>query len=380
MPKPLMQLDQPSLQVEINSYRIGWQMVWATMFPLKFAQKFDIKGLVGNEGIPVTADRVAFNAKAPQKGRKKVGSWNGELHKISVARIKDEKEINEYEDALVLAQKNEDAAAARDLVDSVYDDVKFCHDALDARMEADGCEIACSGIANKSSVQDGDETTADIIDFNIPANQKVGVAKPWTTKSEEGDIVINNQADGLGDIIKAQKIVKEQGKRKPMYCYITEEAFENLQAQESTARRLFPEVKQLRMVSADQLTLTAINAYLSRNGYPHLLVIDPRVNEEMPNGEIVTKKPWNPNVITLSLTPQLGWSWYKTVPKTKGTSAVESYGAYYKITVSGDIDPIEEKTMGEAYVQQGLINRGSLVLVNVNNTEWAEGARPEGTE
>ncbi len=377
MPKPLMQLDQPSLQVEINSYRVGWQMIWATMFPLKYTQKFDLKGLTGNEGIPVAADKVAFNAKAPQKGRKKVGTWSGELHKISVARIKDEKDINEYEDALVLAQKNEDAAAARDLVNSVYDDVKFVHDALDARMEIDACEIASSGVYTETSVQDGDQVTADVINFNIPEGQKVGVSKVWTSRdSQTGEITVNENADGLGDIIKAQKIVKDAGKRKPMFCYITEDAFVNLQAQKATASRLYPQVKTLSLVTSEMVSLQNVNAYMQRNGYPTLLVIDPLINEELPSGEIETKKPWNENVITLALTPQLGYSYYKTVPKVKDTESLQSYGAYYKVTVSGQTDPMEEKTVGEAYVQQGLINRGSMVLVNVNNTQWANGARP----
>ena len=375
MGKPLMQIDQPSLQVEINSYRVGWNMVWATMFPLKYTQKFDIHGLVGNDGIPVAADKVAFNSKAPQKGRKTVGSWSGTLGKISVSREKNEMEINEYNDALVLAAKNEDAAAARDLVNSVYDDVQFAHDALDARLEIDGCEIACSGIATKASVQDGDNTTADIIDFNIPEKQKVGVKKPWSSLGDGGAIVPNADADGIGNIIAGYKLVKKAGKLAPKYVYIHADAFELMQAQPATATRLFPNVSNPAMITAEQLTLEGINAYMRRNGYPELLVIDPLINEEDKNGNIKPVNPYNVNVLCFSVSPQLGWTYYKTVPKVQGTDNIESYGAYYKITVAGYTDPMLEKTIGEAYVQQGLINRGSMVLMNVNANKWNNGAR-----
>ena len=377
MGKPLFPIDAASMQVEVTSYKIGWNMVWTTMFPLKYSRTFDLKGITGNDGLPVAADKVAFNAKLPQKGRKKLGSWSGELHKIGVKRIKDEKEVNEYLDSEIVAQRTEDPALARDLIDEVYNDLKFVADGMDARMEIDGCQIASSGVALINDETDGDEHTADILDFNIPANQFLGAKAPWSTKDEQGNIVPNTKADGIGDIIAAQKVVKEQGKAKPMFVYITQTAFELLQAQETTARRLFPEVKSLSVISAEMLTLASINAYLARNQYPQLLVIDPMVNVEDKLGNVKPVKPFNENVLTFSLTPQLGYTYWKTVPKSKDAATVEAYGAYYKTSVSGNVEPLEETTRAEAYVQQGLINRHSMVLLNCNNTEWANGARPE---
>lgn len=102
MNKPLFDLDTPGVQAELASYTPGQGLAWPQLFPLKYTPKFDLKGIEGEDGIPVSADRVAFNSKAPKKTRKKVGSWNCTLGKIEMSREKDEKDYGddaEYEEA-----------------------------------------------------------------------------------------------------------------------------------------------------------------------------------------------------------------------------------------------------------------------------------------
>ena len=98
MNKPFFDIDQAGMQVAVNSYKPGTGLAWAQLFPLKYTPKFDLKGLEGDEGIPVAADRVAFNTKAPKKSRKTIGTWSGKLGKYAVSREKDEIQINEYND------------------------------------------------------------------------------------------------------------------------------------------------------------------------------------------------------------------------------------------------------------------------------------------
>ena len=147
MNKPLFDLDQPGLQAEVDSYKPGNGLIWPVLFPLKYTPKFDLKGIQGEEGIPVSADRVAFNTKAPLKSRKTVGSWSGQLSKISMSKEKNELEVNEYEDLKTIAASNtEDKQTARYLVDMVYDDVKACNDGADYKIEIDACRIGWRGI------------------------------------------------------------------------------------------------------------------------------------------------------------------------------------------------------------------------------------------
>lgn len=366
MNSPLMQLADADVQATVNSYIPGTGLAWSSLFPLKYTRKFDLKGIEGNEGIPVSADRVAFNTKAPLKTRKVVGTWSGTLSKISVARSKDEIEINEYKDAQVLAASNADPAAATDLVNMVYDDYDFCNKAMDYRVELDSLRIATSGKQAHNVAYDGEEATANEINFNIPSSNFKGASVVWSNAA---------QANGLKDIIDAQEAIAATGAPKPMFAYMEKAQFAQLQSQASTAARLYPLAKAntLATITTEMVSLENINAFMDKNGYPHILILDSYVTIEAKDGSQTTIKPWNVNVVVLSATRQLGWTYYKTVPQVEGSKAIQAYGSYYKTTRYSEDDPMCETTKAEAYVQPALINRKSLVLINAANTSWNNG-------
>lgn len=365
MNAPLFDLDRPGMQATVNSYKPGAGLAWPTLFPLKFTPKFDLKGIEGNEGIPVSADRVAFNTKAPLKTRKTVGSWSGKLGKIAVSRDKDETQINEYEDLKVVAAANtEDTATARYLVDMVYDDVDFCNTAMDYRVELDALRIGSSGKQVLSKKLDGDMATEDTINFNVPTENFIGVATNWSDAEN---------ADGLKDIADGQEIIAKKGLRKPMFAIMEKSKFQQLRAQKKVARRLYPSTTDLSLITTEMVTLERINNYMRQEGYPQILYIDSYVTVEQKDGSQETLKPWNEKVVTLSPTVQLGWTYWKRVPMAKNTEAYQVYGSFYKLTVYSDVNPQVETTLAEAYVQPGLINRASLVFINTTKTTWSNG-------
>nr|WP_308570819.1 major capsid protein [uncultured Prevotella sp.] len=364
MNAPLFDLDVPGMQVTVNSYKPGNGLAWPTLFPLKYTPKFDLKGIEGDEGIPVSADRVAFNAKAPQKTRRKVGTWSGELSKIAVKRVRNEKEITAYNDLKVIAASNSDPQTAQYLVDTVYDDVDFVNSAMDYKNEIDCMRIASLGIQTFPANIEGDMASQDIINFNIPAKHFLGVKNKWSG--------IDN-GDGIGDIVNAQNMIAKEGAPKPRFVYLEKAKFDELCAENATARRLFPQVKDLSVVTADMIDITSINAYMAKKSYPQILVLDTYATIEHKDGSKETIKPWNPNVVTLSPTIQLGWTYYKPVPIVPNVEAVQVYASYYKVTSYSDLDPMVETTMAEAYIQPAFINRQSLVFINTDNTKWADG-------
>lgn len=369
MNKPLMDIDQPSLQAEVDSYVPGKGFAWRDLFPLRYTPKFDLKGIEGKEGIPISADRVAFNTKAPLKTRKTVGSWTGTLEKIAISREKDEIEINEYNDLkTIAAAADTDKAAKQHIVDLIYDDVEFCNDGMDAKVELDAMRIASHGVKTYNKEIDGENATEDIINFNVPAENFYGVGadtEKWSAST----------ADGIGMIMKMVKAIQKSGKKKPAYCFMEQQAFDNLCAQEKTAKRLFTAsaLKNDMIFTAERVTLDNINNYLASKGMPRIAVLDTWVTVQDKNGKETTMKPWAENVVVLSLTAQLGWTWYKTVPQVQNTEALQAYGAFYKTTRYSELNPMLEVTMAEAYVQPALINRSSMMFLNTENTEWAGG-------
>lgn len=367
MNKPLMDIDQPSLQAEVDSYVPGNGFAWRQLFPLRYTPKFDLKGIEGKEGIPISADRVAFNTKAPLKSRKTIGSWSGTLEKIAISREKDELEINEYNDLKVLAAAADtDKAAKQHLVDMIYDDVEFCNNGMDAKIELDAMRIASHGIKTYTKEVDGENATEDIINFNVPKENFHGAKVKWSE---------TDNADGLGDIMSMIKTLKKAGKRAPQYIFMEQQAFDYLCAQAKTAKRLFTAaaLKNEMIFTAERVNLENINNYLSGKTMPKIAILDTWVTIQDKDGKETTVKPWAENVVVLSLTAQLGWTWYKTVPRVANTEALQAYGPFYKTTRYSELNPMLEVTMAEAYVQPALINRSSMMFLNTENTVWANG-------
>lgn len=366
MLKPLMDIDQQGLQVEVNSYKPGNGLAWSQLFPLKYTPKFDLKGLEAEDGIPVSADRVAFNTRAPKKSRKTIGSWSGQLGKIAVSREKNELEINEYNDLRDLSGiRTDDQATARYLVDMVYDDPKFCATAMDYRVEVDALRIGSSGKQVLTTKIDGKMATQDEINFNIPSANFVGAVAKWSDAET---------ADGLADIARAQKQIADKGGKRPMYAILDEVAYEYLCAQKSTLKKVASAALNITgLATSDSVNIDSINAYQRKFNRPQILVINSRVTIEQADGSQETINPWNVNVCVLSPEPRLGYTYWKRVPQVQNTEALQAYGAYYKVTRYSDVNPMSETTLAEAYVQPALSNRGSLVYLNTMNTTWNDG-------
>lgn len=366
MNKPLFDLDIPGMQAEVNSYQPGTGLVWPTLFPLKYTPKFDLKGIEGNEGIPISADRVAFNTKAPLKTRKKVGTWSGTLSKISISKEKNEIEIAEYGDLKAIAAANtEDKATARYLVDMVYDDVKAVNDGTDYKVEIDANRIGSAGVQTFPASIEGEMATEDQINFNVPEENFTGVAAKWSD---------TENADGIEDIRKMQRAIVKKGLKKPMWAIIEQEKFEQLLQQKKTVRRVASILANATgLASTEVLSIENINSYMRAKGYPQFLVIDTYATIERKDGSQETIKPWNVNVVTLAPIPQLGYTYFKPVKNVDNTAALQVQGKYAKTTVYSTVNPQTEVTMAEAYVQPGLINRASLCFINTDNSVWGNG-------
>ena len=234
---------------------------------------------------------------------------------------------------------------------------------MDYRIELDALRIGSSGKQTYDSKLDGDMVTEDLINFNVPAENFQGVPNPWSDE---------DKGDALGDVQKAQEYITKKGLRAPRYIILEKAAFESVTKQKKTARRLFPRADQT-LITADMITLQAINSYMSGKGWPQFLVLDSYATVEAKNGEQETVKPWNPAVATLSPEPRLGYTYWKPVPNVQNTKALQVQAKYYKMTRYSEVNPLLEVTMAEGYVQCALSNRASLVFLNVTDSTWNDG-------
>lgn len=364
--KPIFEIDNASLEFELNNTQAGKNHYFRTLFPLKEVARFSVKTIEGNEGLPVAARRVAFNSKNPLFTRKEVGKGEIKLGKYAASREKDEIEIQEYRDLQAIAAQTNDRAAATECVNIAYDDVRFCEKAIPAKVEMDAMGIGSLGKQVFNTAYDGDMVSQDEIDFGVPSGNFVGASVVWSDTTN---------ANGLKDIADKAEAIAAAGNAAPKFCYMEKSAFKKLCAQEKVAKAIFPMFKLLDIQTGGLVTLDAINNYMDKQGYPHILVIDTWVAYEDNEGNVTNVKPWNAGVVTLSLTPQLGWTYWKRkhVEEAEDKISIEQNGEFYNITIQGERNPDKVITSGEAYAQCALINRRSLVFMNTANTSWNNG-------
>lgn len=142
------------------------------------------------------------------------------MSKIAVSREKDEIEINEYNDLQTIAAANtEDAATARYLVDMVYDDLDFCNNAMDYKVEIDAMRIGSNGIQTFPKSIEGDMATEDVINFNVPKENFIGVKVAWSDAEK---------ADGLKDVADAAEKVGKKGLKNPSMRFWKKPSLRNL--------------------------------------------------------------------------------------------------------------------------------------------------------
>lgn len=366
--RPMIDVDNASLEYELNTTTRGKNYYWRTFFPLKQVTRFTVKTIEGDEGLPIAARRVAFNSKNPKFTRKTIGKREIELGKYAASREMDEKEIQEYRDLQAIASQSSDPSVAQELVDMAYNDVRFCENSIPAKIEVDALGIASLGKQVFPVSVEGDMATEDEIDFNVPEENFGGVSVAWTDAKN---------ADGLEDIFNMQAKVGSAGYGKPMFAIMEDKAFKQLVAQEKVAKRLFPMSKFLDVYSSGMVNLEAINNYMIKNGYPRLLVIDSWVGFERLDGSQVNIKPWNENVVLLSQTIELGKTYWKRkhVEAAEERVSIESQGEFYNVTIEGQRNPDLVTTSAEAYAQVGLTNRRTKAFINVTGTAWNGGEK-----
>lgn len=371
-----MEMHNPHLQlnniefVEYTKLNIQRDWYFLKYFPLQFTRTFDIKTLEGQESLPVIAETVAFDTPAPKKKRKSIGAWSGELNKIAISREKNERTIVEMENAQFLAERNEDRQAMASIINEIYDDVDFVVRGINSKVENDALFIASHGYKEFNIKIDGKgATTQDRINFNIPSEHLFGTSVTWEKSST---------ADGIGDIIKLMQACEEEDLNILTVAFLSKKKLAEILNQKATKERLASDLTVLAGRSKySTFTLEDLNAYMQKMGYPQFEVINRRVVAEQPNGDSSVIRPWNDNVVLLAPSLQLGKTYYTSVPQIPNSNAQQSYGSYYKVTRYGEVNPMLDVTLAEAYVQPALMNRKNLFYLNTSNTDWAEGVKAE---
>lgn len=250
-------------QAYINTYPFNTKL-YQTLFPELYTPDLSFKSIEANQGASVAAEVVAFNSRAPRKGRQLPGSIVGAIPKVEIAREKSEDDINRYrglQNALNSTVVNGgQAQVMRQIIDWMYEDGAFVVEGVHARLEWLAKQIVSSGkvsltIANNEG---GIQTKYDV-DFGIPTGNKVNAAKAWSDPT----------ADPIADI-KARMLAGRNKGRIYRYMFMSREVFEQLVANPAFQKFAASYVMNALNLQS-QPSLQSANSALTSQGLPQII-------------------------------------------------------------------------------------------------------------
>lgn len=369
MQKTLMQgLTEKDMEAEIRTYDLK-DYYYPTLFPLKETNTLTWKVLEAQAGLKIAADLTARGASIPRKTREAISRIQGDIPKITISREKLEDELTEYDIMVAMASSDEDL---RNLVEFWAEDTKFCWDGVAARAEWIALKsISCGGKLKISNSNNATVVTEYDVDYQIPAEQKIGVATSYTTGTAGKPFT--------KDFPNALKIGRKLFGAKYKFAFMNVETFEKLAQQEEVYKRCATLVQNLTDTN-DAPNLASVNAYLTKRTETfrglQIVLIDQDITVELADGTRITGNPFEDDVILFSESKVLGTTfWKKPIEAKKRPGSVAEKAMHGHTLVqkySDDATPVKEVTEGIANLFPAWKLAGRSVLMQINATTWTK--------
>jgi len=144
--------------------------------------------LVGEQGAPVIADVISFDASAPQKSREVIRKLSGDIPKTALKKGMNERDYNEY---LRLQYECNNDADKLALLNLAFKDQDFVYNAVRGRMEWFGLQLLSRGGFALNVTNNNGLVTVEFVGCGMPKeNRRVSTAD-WSNAAT---------ANGLQDI------------------------------------------------------------------------------------------------------------------------------------------------------------------------------------
>lgn len=346
------------LQAYINEYRLG-DLQFKRFFPSLYTPELTFQALQADFSAKVAADVVAFDSRAPRKGRSMPGKITGDIPKIEIAKVKTESDLNIYRQLQAAANAaTTDGARAqifRRIVDWVYGDSTSVLDGVNARMEFLSKRVASTGKYKLTLVNNaGGVTTAVDVDFGIPGGNITSVGTDWDTTATATPIadIKAKVAAGRAKGIKLNFAIMDQATFDRMVLTADVQKFAASFAQNALNLQQLP-------------NLDTVNASLRAAGLPTIIIWDSIVNTEDKAGVLTATTAWQDGNILFSATQQLGNIQWTTTADDFVTidDSQKSNNDFTLVKVFAEQDPITMVTKGIAYATPVLNGAAQLYIL-----------------
>lgn len=364
----LKMVNQVNLMARLNTKYVR-PMYYPNFFGLKKVSVLEWSTLVGDQGAPVMADAISFDATAPQKSREVIRKLSGDIPKIAVRRGMNEKDYNEYRRLQFDCNNDADKLA---LLNLAFKDTDFVYNAVRARMEWFCLQLLSRGGFALNASNNAGIVTVEFVGCGMPKENKRVSTADWANAGT---------ANGLQDIADTLEEASKRG-RDIKYVVMHASDLILLCKQKSTSDTLKGWIN-----NTGKLTVTkeSINAYLATLPVPvKIVTVNSTVRYEDKNHMRKTVSPWERGRVAFLEDAQVGKIQYGPIA-SEDSPAVREKALMVKkdfvlVTKWSELSPFKEWTMAEANAMPVIDDPEGLFILKTDGTAWAANEDTEGTD
>ena len=369
MERSLLKLvNQTNMAARLNTKYVK-PMYFPNFFGTKKVSTLTWQTLVGEQGAPVIADVISFDASAPQKSREVIRKLSGDIPKTAVKRGMNERDYNEY---LRLQYECNGDADKLALLNLAFKDQDFVYNAVRGRMELFSLQLLSRGGFALNAQNNNGLVTVEFVGCGMPKeNRRVSTAD-WSNAAT---------ANGLQDIADTLEAADMNG-RTIKYVVMHASDFLLLCKQKSTADTL-----KGWLNTSGRLTVTkdTINQYLATQAFPvQIVTVNPAVRIENSAHVRKTISPWERKRVTFLEDLRVGDIQHGPIAAENAPSVREKAlmvrRDFVLITKWSELSPFKEWTQAEANAMPVINDPDGLYILKTDGTAWAANEDTEGTD
>ena len=359
----LKELDKKSLTAYINRAREIWmkRMYYSNFFGLKFTTQLTWESLSGSGGSPVMADVVEYNGTVPVKDRRVITKTSGDIPKIAMKKVMDEKDYNDYLTMKARAMGNSNKNA---LLDLIFDDVEAVYIGALARTEFLCLQALSYGKLSLTNTNNIGIITKTAVDFGVPADNKTAVGTIWATAAT---------ATPLLDLNAKVKAAKSNG-HKVSNIIMDGDTFDLMVATDE-AKETFAAFRGVTSQTMQFLMLQEINMFMTKHRLPPIQIVDSSVRFEGKNHAKTAIDTWKTGYVALVTDLKVGNVKHGPIAEEEAKSVSKKAITYKKdhvyISKFSNLEPFEEVTKCQANAFPTFNDVDSIYLLKTNGTSWS---------
>lgn len=362
--KTLMQgLTERDMQGVVNTFNLN-PFYYPTLFGLKPNASLTWKTLAATAGLNIAGDIVARGATLDPKTREAIERIQGDIPKIAVKRIKDERELEEYQIMLSMAQGN---AGLKAIIDVWAEDVNFAWKAVNSRLEWIALQELSLGKVTLTNANNGSVVPEFGADYGIDASQKSGVSTVWSVANAA-------TATPISDLAAVIKTARSKH-ISPKFALMSADTFAIFANCAEVVKLCNPLLNTLAGAnytpSLEQIN-TALKGMANLYGL-QIKVIDQEVTIEKADGTRTTANPFQVGNVTLVESLNCGNTFYKipAAASKQGSAAINAIREHVLIKKYSTEEPDTEVTIGQANAFPAWTGATRSFLIDTLHTSWS---------